>query len=165
MIIPKKSEYIEVKGSKIHNKGIFAKKDIPKGTEIIQYGGEKISKKEASKRIYQAYDAAEKDPSKGESYIFDLDKKFDIDGDFSWNIGKYINHSCEPNSELVDIDGEIWFVALKDIRKGEEITTNYEYDLEVAEDFPCKCGSKNCVGYIVSEKHWPKLKEILKNKN
>ncbi|MBR9702368.1 SET domain-containing protein-lysine N-methyltransferase [Candidatus Pacearchaeota archaeon] len=157
LIIPKKSEYIGVKSSKIHNKGVFAKKDIPKGTSIIQYGGEKISKKEALKRIYQVYDEAEKDSSKGENYILDLDKKHDLDGDFPWNLAKYINHSCESNSELTDVDGEIWFVASKDIKKGEEILTNYGYGLEGHKEFPCKCGSKNCIGYMIAEEHWPKL--------
>ncbi|MCF7910170.1 SET domain-containing protein-lysine N-methyltransferase [Candidatus Pacearchaeota archaeon] len=163
-VIPKKSDFVEVKISKIHGKGLFAIKDIPKDTEIIQYGGEKISKKEAEKRIYKKYNEAEKDSSKGENYIFDLNKKSDIDGDFEWNIAKFINHSCNTNTDLIDIDGEIWFVATREIKKGEEITTNYQYGLESFEDFPCRCGSKNCIGYMVAEKHRPKLKKILEKR-
>lgn len=162
-IIPKKSEYIELKSSKIHNKGVFAKADIPKETELIQYGGELITKKEAEKRIEKNYDRAEKDKKKGENYVLNLNKKYDIDGDFPWNIAKYINHSCNANTELVDIDGEIWFVTTRKIKKGEEITTDYGFDLEDFKNFPCKCGSKNCIGYIIGKDYKKKLKKILKN--
>lgn len=164
MIIPKKSEYIKLKKSKIHNKGVFAKKDIPKNTKIIQYGGEKITKKQAEKRIYKNYELAEKNSKKGENYVFDLDKKYDIDGDFPWNIGKYINHSCNNNTDFINEDGEIWFVSTKKIKKADEITVDYGFGLKDFEDFPCKCGSKNCIGYIVGEKYRNKLKKILKKK-
>jgi SET domain-containing protein len=162
-IIPKKSEFIEVRGSKIEN-GVFAKKDIPKGTKIVQYGGEKITKKEAGIRIYKEYDKAEKEKRRERIYVFDLDKKWDIDGNFSWNIGKNINHSCDPNCEFVDEDGTIWFISTKKIKKGEELGVDYGYGLEGFEDFPCKCGSKNCVGYMVGQDYWPKLKKFLKRK-
>lgn len=164
-IIPKKSEYVELKGSKIDKEGVFAKKNISKGTKIIQYGGEKISKKEANKRIYKEYEKAEKEKRRERVYVFDLDKKYDLDGDFSWNISKNINHSCNPNSEFVNTNGKIWFIAIKNIKKEEEITVDYGYDLEGFKDFPCKCGSKNCVGYMVGQEYWSRLKEILKGKH
>lgn len=163
-IIPQKSEFVEVRKSGIHNKGLFAIKDIPNGTKIIQYGGELIDKKESEKRILKNYDKAEENPEKGENYVFDLNDKYDIDGDFDWNIAKYANHSCDENAEFTEIKGEIWIVACKDIKKGEEITIDYGYGLEGYEDFPCKCGSKNCIGYIVGECYRDKLKEILAKK-
>ena len=36
---------------------------------------------------------------------------------------------------------------------------NYNYDLEDAFDNPCYCGSKNCIGYMVGEEYWPKLRK------
>ena len=41
----------------------------------------------------------------------------------------------------------------------EEILYNYNYDLEDAFDNPCYCGSKNCIGYMVGEEYWPKLRK------
>ena len=52
-------------------------------------------------------DEADEDPSKGAVYIFDLDKKYDLDGSTAKNIAKFINHSCDPNCESVNDDGEI----------------------------------------------------------
>ena len=41
-----KSEWIEIRDSKIHNKGVFTVKDIPKNTKIIEYVGERVDKKD-----------------------------------------------------------------------------------------------------------------------
>ena len=90
--------------------------------------------------------------------VMKINKKYDIDGDVSYNSAKYINHSCNPNCESVNTRGKIWIVAEKDIMKGEELTYNYGYDFEDFEDHECRCGSHNCVGYILSEDHWPKLR-------
>jgi SET domain-containing protein len=91
-----------------------------------------------------------------------LNKRHDIDGAVSWNTAKYINHSCDANCETDIIRGHIWIIALRDIKKGEEFSYNYGYDIESWYDHPCKCGAKNCVGYILDEEHWPKLRRKLK---
>lgn len=156
--LPTSSEFIEVRHSKIHGSGVFAAKDIPKGTKVIEYVGEKISKKEAEKRCDEQFERGQ-DPNndEGHVYIFDLDKKYDVDGNFPWNVARLINHSCDPNCETDDEDGFLWTIAIKDIKKGEEITYNYGYDFDCYEDHPCKCGSDKCVGYILDEKYWKKL--------
>jgi len=76
-----------------------------------------------------------------------------------------INHSCDPNCEVEIIRGHIWITAIKDIKKGEELGYDYGYDYDDFKDHPCKCGSKNCIGYIVAEEHWPKVKRALAKKN
>jgi hypothetical protein len=48
--------------------------------------------------------------------------------------------------------------------KGEELTYDYGYNMEHFLDHPCKCGSKNCVGYIVREDQRKKVKKLLKGK-
>jgi len=152
------NKYAEVKGSKIHNKGMYAKVDIKKGTEIIEYVGEKITKKESDIRGEKVLSSSKTHKEKGSVYIFELNKRYDIDGNVKWNPARYINHSCDPNCEAINIDGHIWIQAIKKIKKGEELTYNYGYNLDDYEDHPCKCGSKNCVGYILDKDLWKKLK-------
>ncbi|PIP76091.1 hypothetical protein CO134_00330 [Candidatus Kuenenbacteria bacterium CG_4_9_14_3_um_filter_39_14] len=52
---------------------------------------------------------------------------------------RYINHSCNPNTEVIDNCD----MAIRDIKKGEEITSDYSKDNAVIH-FRCNCGSKNC---------------------
>jgi len=161
---PATPKHVVVRQSKIHNKGIFAKIDIPKTTRIIEYLGEKISKKESEKRDAAAYRRSRKDSSKGHVYTFELNRKWDIDGDAPYNPAKWINHSCDPNSHVRISKNRIWIVASRKIKKGEEIVFNYEFGLEDYEDHPCKCKAERCAGYIVSENKWPKLKRLLAKK-
>jgi hypothetical protein len=139
-------ELIEFKDSGIHGMGGFALRKIKKGTPLIEYVGEKITKAEAARRI------AANNP-----FIFSLDDEWDVDGDVSWNPARFLNHSCEPNAEAEIFDDQIWILALREIRPGEEITFNYSYDLENYEENPCRCGSAKCVGYMVAEEFFPKF--------
>lgn len=66
---------------------------------------------------------------------------------------RWINHSCDPNTE-VDTEfnpetetGRAWWIALRNIEPGEELTYDYAFSAEVAE--PCFCGSGSCRGVIV----------------
>lgn len=153
------TQFIVVKKSKIHNTGVFARKDIPKGTKVVEYVGEKITKSEAEKRCDKQFRESKNHTKSGGVYVFELNKKYDIDGKVSWNPARYINHSCNPNCEVDLIKGHLWIIALKNIKKDEEITYNYGYDFEDYKEHPCKCGSENCVGYILAKKHWKKLKK------
>jgi len=152
------SEYAVVRNSKIHNKGVFAKKEIPKGTRIIEYVGEKITKAESERRAQIQLEKSENHTVDGGVYIFELNKKYDIDGKVLWNPAQYINHSCNPNCEVEIIKGKIWVISLREIKKDEELSYNYGYDLSEYKEHPCVCGSKNCVGYIIAEEHWKKIK-------
>jgi SET domain-containing protein len=157
------SPYIVVRKSKIHGTGVFARKSISAGTRIIEYVGDRITKRESDRRYQIAWDRAQNgNGNEGIVYIFTLNKRHDIDGSVSWNTAKYINHSCDPNCETDIIRGHIWIIATRDIEEGEEISYNYGYDFDSYEDHPCHCGSKNCVGYILAEEHWPKLKRKLR---
>jgi uncharacterized protein len=160
------NDYVHLKESKIHNKGVFASKLIPKGTKIIEYIGELISKEEGTKRSTQTHDANKKDFCKGGVYIFDIDEENDLDGDVENNYAKYINHSCEPNCEFDGVGKKIWVNSIKDIEPNEEITINYGFAWDEKDYYEhvCKCGSTKCVGYILDEDEWPKLKEHLEKK-
>merc|ERR1711991_755387 len=77
-----------------------------------------------------------------------------------YNFAKFINHSCNPNCEVDIIDNEIWISSIKRIKKGAELFYNYGYPFDTDfVDHICKCGSRNCVGYILSDNDWPKLKK------
>ena len=160
-------EYIEIKGSGIHRHGAFARKDIPKGTRIIEYKGEKISAEEGERRHEKGTENHLKDPENNAgTYIFVLDEDVYLDGDIEENDAKYINHSCEPNCEIDITDSRIWIRSSRDIKKGEEITYNYEFEIYEDDPYffkkhPCKCGSSRCPGYILSEDEWPRMRELL----
>jgi len=152
------SLYISVKCSKIHSRGVFAKRNIPEGMRIIEYVGEKVTKAESDRRADIPLARAQKNKECGAVYLFELNKRYDLDGDVPYNTAKYINHSCNPNCETDIIRGHIWIIALRDINKGEELSYNYGYGYEDFQEHECKCGADNCVGYILDEDHWPKLR-------
>ena len=143
--------YIKIKRSRIHGDGIYAKVDIAEDTDIIQYVGEKISKEESELRAEKVMQKAQKTGS-GAVYIFSLDDEYDIDGNVSWNPARLINHACETNCEAQSVDDEIWIVATRDIKKGEELHYDYGYDLANWREHPCLCGFASCIGVIVDQK-------------
>lgn len=131
---------VHSRNSDIHDQGLFASAAIPARTRIIQYIGERITKAESLRRCEE-----------DNRYIFALDDQFDVDGNIPDNLARFANHSCSPNCESELRDGEIWLVALREIAPGEEITYNYGYDLDEYRDYPCQCGSPDCVGFILAE--------------
>ena len=156
-------KYWKVDRSSIHMRGLFARRDIPEGAEIIEYLGEKISKEESQERALEWEEKARKRGA-GLVYIFELDDEYDIDGRRGHNPARYMNHSCDGNCEAINYDGHIWIVARREIGEGEELTYDYGYDAEHFMDHPCHCGSGNCIGYIVREDQRIKVRKLLKKK-
>ena len=151
----------KIKRSKIDNKGrgLYAAKDIKEGTKIIDYLGKIITNKEA--------DESSKYDNKKKIYLFGLNKKFSLDGDFSFNIAGLVNHSCNNNCDYNGKGLKIWITAIRDIKKGEEITCDYGFGFDKDyKQFPCKCGSKKCCGYIIrAESRWRINKKFAIGKN
>ena len=153
----------KVKKSKVHGSGVFATSDIPKGRRVIEYIGDKIKKSEGDKRSENRIKRFLNSKTTGSVYIFELNKMYDIDGSPLYNKARYINHSCNPNCEVEIMDGHIWIVSLRKIKKGSELSYDYGYSFEKEDyqDHLCKCGSKNCIGFIISSDEWTKyLKHI-----
>lgn len=157
----------QIDQSSIHQRGLFATCDIEEGADIIQYVGEKISKEESNRRALEWEEQA-RESGEGLVYIFELDDDWDLDGRLGDNPARYMNHSCDGNCEAVNREGEkdeweIWVVARKDIKEGEELVYDYGYDMEHFLDHPCGCGADSCIGYIVREDQRRKVKKLLKN--
>ena len=134
----------KIKKSNIDNRGLYAAKNIKAGTIVIHYKGKLITKKETEKNPKYDNDKA--------IYLFNLNSRYDLDGDFGYNTARLINHSCSPNCEVDGKGLKLWIYALKDIRKGEELSYDYGFGYdENYKDFVCKCRAKNCCGYIVRE--------------
>ena len=140
-----------------NGRGLYATKDIKEGTKIIDYVGKVITKK-------QTENSSKFDNNKP-IYLFNLNERYDLDGDVSWNTARLINHSCSNNCDYIGKGLKLWVTAIKDIKKGEELTCDYgfAYDSDYRQ-FPCNCGSINCVGYIVREgSRWRINKKSKKN--
>lgn len=154
----------KLKKSSIHGTGVVALFDIPKGTRIIQYIGDKISKKEGDRRSAERIKKYLNKKNEGSVYIFELNKRYDIDGSPLYNKARYINHSCNPNCEVEIIKNEIWISSIKSIKKGDELNYDYGYpfDEDDFSDHICKCDSKKCIGYIISQDDWFKYKKYIK---
>lgn len=140
------NDYVEARASGIEGYGVFAIAPIPRGVEIIEYVGEKISNSESDRRN-QTHGV----------YIFDLNSRVDIDGAVGGNGAQLINHGCGPNAEAMNDDNRIIICSLRRIQPGEEITYDYGFDTEDWEDHRCLCGASQCIGYIVAKEHRKKL--------
>ncbi|XP_076885699.1 histone-lysine N-methyltransferase ASHH2-like [Bidens hawaiensis] len=133
-------------GKKGH--GLQLQEDIPKGRFLIEYVGEVLD--------MHAYEARQKEyASKGHKhfYFMTLNGSEVIDACAKGNLGRFINHSCEPNcrTEKWMVNGEvcIGLFALRDIQKGGELTFDYNYvRVFGAAAKKCVCGSSRCRGVI-----------------
>lgn len=157
------SALCEVRDSDIHGRGVYASTFIAKETRIIEYIGELIDKDESEKRALTQH-ARSVESGDAAVYIFTLSKNYDIDGNVPWNTARLINHSCNPNCEAWIVGRRIYIYSLRDIQKGEELSFDYGFDIECFEDHICRCGTADCVGYIVSRAQWPDLKKRLADK-
>jgi len=129
---------IEKRRSKIHGWGVWATKAISKNTRIIDYAGEKISNQESLKRERRYI-------RKGHVWCFKLTNRTVIDAAVGGNLARFINHSCRPNCYVHITGGVIWIRAARHIRRGEELTYNYQTDGEALIECRCRPG---CQGLI-----------------
>jgi SET domain-containing protein len=142
----------QIQSSQIEGLGAFAVRPIRKGTRIIEYLGERISPEEADVR----YD----DDSAPHLHVvlFTIDNETVIDAGVGGNDARFINHSCDPNClSLVD-KKRVFIEARRDIPAGEELTYDYNLQLEEKPDeetkarYACYCGSKKCRGTMLELK-------------
>jgi SET domain-containing protein len=127
---------LRIAKSKIHRWGVYTDQDIPPHRKVIEYTGERISRKETKIRA-----------SRPLNYIFTLDAYWAIDGNAGGSGAQYINHCCTPNMETRILKGHILYFSKRKIKKGEELTIDYRFDKNV-EKVLCSCGVPECRGTI-----------------
>ena len=75
---------------------------------------------------------------------------------------EHLNHACNPNLGYKSLDGKVSFVAIKPVRRGDEVTFDYsttmleEWDEDVSTLQKCNCGARNCRGSIKDFRNIPK---------
>src|SRR6202171_3677632 len=129
-----RSPKTEVRESAIHGRGLFAKADIAKAEVVVVKGGHIVDRETLRREIT---------PKLGPVEIQIGDDLFiapvtDEERELSM---LYSNHSCDAN---IGMRGEITFVAMRDIRAGEELTHDWSTTDDDDYSVSCKCGSAKC---------------------
>jgi uncharacterized protein len=110
--------------------GLFATAEIAKGAFIVEYKGRRISTAQAARL-----------EARGARYLYEINRRWTVDGSSRRNIARYANHSCRPNAESDVVRGKVILRAIKTIKPGDEITYDYgeEYFELFLEPVGCKC--------------------------
>lgn len=141
-----RKKHLRFARSPIHDWGLYAMEKISRGEMVIEYVGEIIRAQVADKRE-KAYERQ----GIGSSYLFRIDEDLVVDATKKGNLGRLINHSCDPNctAKIITINGEkkIVIYAKQDIELGSEITYDYHFPIE-QDKIPCLCGSAKCRGFL-----------------
>ncbi|HEY0710648.1 MAG TPA: SET domain-containing protein-lysine N-methyltransferase [Polyangia bacterium] len=130
---------VRVVKSSIHGYGVVATRRYKEGELVVNVDGVPLRRSELQNDDY--------------CLLISDDLFFDMVDQTRW-----INHSCDPNTEVeadVDESGRVWahLVALRDIEPGEELTFDYAFASQYA--IPCRCGSRQCRGLIIDPDEVP----------
>jgi SET domain-containing protein len=127
---------IEIRKSRIHRYGVYALETIPKNRKVVEYTGERCNRRETKRR------------GDGEhTYLYTVDSYWTLDGAVGGSGAEMINHSCEPNLVGRVLKGHVIYMSLRPIKKGEELTIDYNFDKDTGEN-KCYCGTKSCRGTL-----------------
>ena len=132
----------QVRESPIHGRGLFATADIAKDEVVAVKGGHIITREEL--RDINARLGPVEIQIGDDLFIAPVT---DDERELSM---VYSNHSCDPN---LGLRGEITFVAMRDIRAGEELTHDWAMTDDDDSSTKCSCGVPNCRGTITG-KDW-----------
>ena len=127
---------LRLRRSPIHRWGVYAAEPIPPRRKVIEYTGERISRRETLRR------------GQGDlTYLFTLDNYWTLDGSVGGSGAEYINHSCDPNLYSCNFKGHILYMSARLIAPDEELTVDYCFDRDV-DPVVCRCRARNCRGTI-----------------
>jgi uncharacterized protein len=145
-----RSPKTEVRDSPIHGRGLFATTNISRDEVVVVKGGHIVSKEVLNEKVTAVLGSVEVQVD-DELFItpVTMDER---DGSMI-----YSNHSCDPN---LGIRGEITFIALRDIKAGEELTHDWAMTDNDDSSIQCHCGEVNCRGTVTGQ-DWrrPELQE------
>lgn len=127
---------LTVRPSKIHRWGVFAEEKIPARRKVIEYTGERISRREARQRSARSME-----------YLFGLNSYWWLDGAVGGSGAEYINHSCEPNLYSCLVKSHILYFSKRAIAPDEELTVDYRFSPS-SRIVRCHCGAPACRGAI-----------------
>jgi SET domain-containing protein len=141
---------VVVRRSRIQGRGVFARERLAKGTRLLEYTGVRITSAEADAGSH------DDDPAqRHHTLFFAVDDETVIDGSRGGGDACFVNHSCDPNCEIVISRRRVYIHALRDIEPGEELLYDYWYvtdETYTLEDlrrvYPCRCGAAICRGTI-----------------
>lgn len=131
------SPKVEKRTSGIEGRGLYARSSIRKGDIAVVKGGyilTKAQRDDISKELGPSEIQVSEDLFIGPSTIAEREGGM-----------MHLNHSCEPN---LGIQGQIVYVALRDIDPGEELTFDYAMTDDEPCEMKCRCGAKSCRGTI-----------------
>ena len=129
-----RSSKTEVRESKIHGRGLFATADIGKDEIVAVKGGHIVDRKTLREKIAPVLGPVEIQID-DDLFIAPVTKE---EREFSM---LYLNHSCDPN---LGVRGEITFVAMRDIRAGEELTHDWAMTDDDDYSVECNCSVSDC---------------------
>jgi SET domain-containing protein len=141
---------VSVRRSRIQGRGVFARQWIPRAARILEYTGVRITSAEADAG------ADDEDPRRAHhTFLFAVDDETVIDGSRGGSDACFVNHSCDPNCEIVIARRRVYIHSLRSIEPGEELTYDYWYVTDTSytlDDlrriYPCRCGAAICRGTI-----------------
>ena len=122
-----------VKESSIHGKGLFAIAPILKD-EIVCIKGGYIFDRASLESMQSWFRAAE--ISIADGLFIGPTKEEERYGSMIFS-----NHSCDPN---IGVQGQIIFVAMRDIQAGEELTHDWATTDDDEYTLNCNCSAFNC---------------------
>ena len=150
---------ITLRRSPIHGNGVFALTDIPKGTELVEYRGRRMTHTAIDRKYADV-------PDNGHTFLFTLNDDYVIDANVDGNLARWINHSCKPNCQAVIEESEdgdrrkdrVLIESIRPLRAGDELT--YDYGIDVGERitprlkqlWACRCGAPRCIGTMLKPK-------------
>ena len=123
--------------SPIQGRGLFAKTDIEKGEVVVVKGGYVLTN---SQRDEIGKELGPSEIQITEHLFIGPTSEDEREGGMM-----HLNHSCEPN---LGLQGQIVFIALRDIRANEELTVDYAMTDDEEYEMQCKCGAETCRGVI-----------------
>jgi len=142
-------QYANVSVIKTEKKGFGLRADtnLKPNDFIFEYIGEVIPEPAFRRRMHQYDQEGIK-----HFYFMSLTKAVFVDATKKGNLGRFCNHSCNPNC-FVDkwVVGDklrMGIFAERHIQAGEELVFNYNVDRYGADPQPCYCGEPNCSGFI-----------------